>query len=330
MDKVIVPKVSVVMPIYNAEKYVVEAIESILTQTFTDFEFIIINDGSTDRSEEIILTFNDSKIKYLKNTHNLGLVETLNFGIKIALGIYIVRMDADDISFPERLSKQVAFMDQNPNIGVMGSAYEIFGDMTKTYSPPTDPMLAYTHLSFNSAIGHPTSIIRKSVLDKNNIQYESRFEYAADYAFWIRISQVSNIISTEEPLLRYRWHTSNMSNSDPSVNRAKSEARVLWYELHLKRPISDLEKKYLARQQIDWPAQMAGQTLLAQTIESNLRQIDSNYFSKLNITEWEVISIKNFGIKGLLYCLIQYSFRKKSHATFIGLLYTFIQSKLNK
>lgn len=330
MDKIVAPKVSVLMPVYNAEEYIAEAIESILTQTFTDFEFIIINDGSTDRSEEIILTFNDPKIKYLKNTQNLGLVETLNFGIKMAMGIYIARMDADDISFPERLGNQVVFMDQNPKIGAMGSAYEIFGDVTKTYSPPTDPILAYTHLSFNSAIGHPTSIIRKSVLDKNNIQYESKFEYAADYAFWIRISQVANITSSKEPLLHYRWHKSNMSNSDPSINRAKSAARALWYELHLNRPVSELEKRYLARQQDDWPSQMAGQALLDQTIKSNLRQIDSDYFSKLNITEWEVINVKNFGIKGLLYCLWQSSFRKGSHATFIGLLYIFIQSKLHK
>ncbi len=330
MDKIIAPKVSVLMPVYNVEKYVAEAIESILTQTFTDFEFIIINDGSTDRSEEIILSFNDSKIKYLKNAHNLGLVETLNFGIKIALGVYIARMDADDISFPERLSNQVVFMDQNPKIGAMGSAYEIFGDVTKIYYPPTDPILAYTHLSFNSAIGHPTSIIRKSVLDKNNIHYESKFEYAADYAFWIRISQVANITSTKEPLLHYRWHKSNMSNSDPSVNRGKSAARALWYELHLNRPVSKLEKKYLSRQQVDWSVQMAGQALLDQTIKSNLRQINSDYFSQLNITEWEVITIKNFGIKGLVYSLRQFSFRKRSRATFIGLLSIFIQSKFHK
>ena len=97
------PVVTVLMPVYNAEEYLVEAIESVLNQTFRDFEFLIINDGSTDRSEKIIKTFTDERIRYIRNSKNLKIVQTLNKGLALAKGIYIARMDADDISLPLRL-----------------------------------------------------------------------------------------------------------------------------------------------------------------------------------------------------------------------------------
>src|SRR5688500_8514963 len=116
MDKAITtqPLVSVLMPVYNAEAYVSEAIQSILQQTYKNFEFLIINDGSTDNSEKLINTFSDSRIRYIRNSENIKLVATLNKGIDLSVGKYLVRMDADDISLPERLQKQVDFMETHP------------------------------------------------------------------------------------------------------------------------------------------------------------------------------------------------------------------------
>ncbi|HGF9542707.1 TPA: glycosyltransferase family 2 protein, partial [Acinetobacter baumannii] len=113
--------VSVVLPAYNAELYLKEAIDSVLSQTFTDFELIILNDGSIDRTEEIILSYNDSRIVYVKNEKNLGLIGTLNKGINLAKGKYIARMDADDICLPERFKKQVDFLEKNNEIDLIGT-----------------------------------------------------------------------------------------------------------------------------------------------------------------------------------------------------------------
>ena len=114
------PKVTVLMPVYNCEKYLRESIESILNQTFKDFEFLIINDGSSDKSAEIVESYNDNRINFVQNEKNIGLAASLNRGLDIAKGEYIARMDADDISLPERLEKQVRFMETNPQIGICG------------------------------------------------------------------------------------------------------------------------------------------------------------------------------------------------------------------
>ena len=119
-------KATVLMPVYNAEKYVAEAIDSILNQTFNDFEFLIINDGSTDNSLDIIKSYDDPRITIINNETNLGLSHTLNKGIELARGEYIIRMDADDISLSIRLEKQIEFMDSNQHIGICGSWIQTF------------------------------------------------------------------------------------------------------------------------------------------------------------------------------------------------------------
>ena len=115
------PLISVILPAYNAERFLEEAIDSILAQTYKNFELIVLNDGSTDRTEEIILSYNDPRIRYIKNESNLKLIKTLNKGIALARGKYIARMDADDISLPTRFEKEIEFMEIHPDIGVCSS-----------------------------------------------------------------------------------------------------------------------------------------------------------------------------------------------------------------
>ena len=142
-------QVTVLMPVYNAEQYLREAIGSILHQTFTDFEFIIINDGSTDRSEEIIKSYTDTRIRYYKNESNLKLIATLNKGFDLAGGKYIARMDADDISLPNRLQLQFELMEKNPEVGLCGTWFENFTEEEPTgvakYSPDHET-ICFTHL----------------------------------------------------------------------------------------------------------------------------------------------------------------------------------------
>ena len=147
--------VSIVLPVYNAEKYVREAIESILNQTFTDYEFVIINDGSTDGSEKIIQSFKDKRIIYVKNEKNIGIVKTLNKGIEKAFGTYIVRMDADDVSVSDRVEKQVKFMDENPRISISGSWMKYFGSKDEDVKFPTSESDVSNKMIFLTKSPHP-------------------------------------------------------------------------------------------------------------------------------------------------------------------------------
>ncbi len=207
------PKVSVVMPAYNAEKYIGEAIESILNQTFTDFEFIIINDGSTDKTKEIIQSYDDPRIVYLENKKNSGIVVTLNKGLDYATGEYIARMDADDISVNNRFEKQISYMEKNKDVGLLGTGIRVFGTGIQQCDRvfTTDSKQLKAELIFNSCIAHPTVMIRREILEKNNLRYNKEFAGAEDYCLWWDIAQVSDIAALKDILLNYRIHSSQVT-----------------------------------------------------------------------------------------------------------------------
>ena len=211
------------MPAYNAEKYLREAIDSILAQTFTDFEFIIINDGSIDSTKEIIHSYEDSRIVYLENERNSGICVTLNKGLHAARGRYIARMDSDDISQPERFAKQVAYMDNHPEIGVLGTDIEVFGEGVKpyTFKQLHTPEECQAGLLFNSCFAHPSVMIRKCVLRDYKLQYNDDFRGLEDYELWWQIGKHSKLNNLPEALLRYRHHKGQETqNISPKVKRA--------------------------------------------------------------------------------------------------------------
>src|SRR3990167_9325600 len=156
------PLVTVLMPVYNGKKYLKEAIESVLNQTFRDFEFLIIDDGSTDKSAEIIKSFNDARIRLERNVTNLGLIKTLNNGLTLSRGKYIARMDCDDISLPKRLSVQVNFMEKHPEIGICGSWVKVMGlkqEFVNRYPQKHEETRAYLLLNYRM---HPESVSKKN------------------------------------------------------------------------------------------------------------------------------------------------------------------------
>ena len=206
-------KISVVMPAYNAEKYISEAIESILNQTYVDFEFIIINDGSTDKTKEIIHSYNDPRIVYLENENNLGIVITLNKGLDFASGKYIARMDSDDIAVTNRLEKQIAYMEKNKDVGLLGTGIHLFGEGIESTDRvfTTDSNQLKAELIFSSCIAHPTVMIRRSILDKNCLRYNPEFVGAEDYCLWWNIAKVSKIATLPDILLDYRIHESQIT-----------------------------------------------------------------------------------------------------------------------
>lgn len=207
------PKVSVVMPAYNAEKYINQAMDSILNQTYKDFEFIIINDGSTDRTREIILEYDDPRIILVENEKNSGIVVTLNRGLEKACGEYIARMDADDISMYNRIEKQVEFLESHSDIAMVGTGICTFGEniTSQEHIFTCDSEQLKAELLFHSCIAHPTVMIRRSVLVEKMLHYDEQFVGREDFALWWEIAKVSKIANLSEILLNYRIHGKQIS-----------------------------------------------------------------------------------------------------------------------
>lgn len=200
------PMVTVLMSVYNGGRYLREAMESILTQTFTDFEFVIIDDGSTDDSRDIIHSYPDNRIRLISHESNQGLVAALNNGLKNSRGRYIARMDADDISLPERLQKQVDFMETHPEIGASGTWFITFGKENHKEWLPITPDEIKCHLLFHSPLAHPSIIMRKSVLLEQGFHYDGTYKHAEDYHLWIELSRKTQLANMPEALLYYRVH----------------------------------------------------------------------------------------------------------------------------
>lgn len=218
------PKISVIMPAYNAEKYIREAIDSILAQTYTDFEFIIIDDASTDATASIVESYTDERIRFFRNDNNMGVANTLNRGLDLAVGEYIARMDSDDISLPERFAKQVEFMDTHPDVAVCGSGIEIFGAMSgrRTFSESSEQLKV--DLLFSSCFAHPSVIMRASVVGPNALHYDSAFSKMEDYDLWCRIAEEHKLASIPDILLKYRIHPAQVTKHPTVDNLIQNRA----------------------------------------------------------------------------------------------------------
>ncbi|MBU1046181.1 glycosyltransferase [Patescibacteria group bacterium] len=238
MDKIIKenPKITVLMPVFNGEKYLKEAIESVLNQTFTNFEFLIINDGSTDSTEKIIKSYSDSRIKLINNKKNIGVIRSLNKGLSLSKGEYIARMDADDISLPKRLEIQVEFMDKNPQIGIAGAWAKIIGEKKIRCSKPiVNQEKIKIALLFKCPMIHPSVIIRKNFLVKNNLNYNIKYKHAEDYDLWTRAIKYFPITNIKKTLIQYRIHDSNISKTQSNnQNETATQIRVRQLKENLK------------------------------------------------------------------------------------------------
>src|ERR1035437_9636183 len=187
------PVISVLMPVYNAEPYLKEAIESVLNQSFRDFELLLIDDASTDKSVEIIKSYHDNRIVLLQKPINSGYNDSLNMAIPFAKGEYIARMDADDLSLDNRFLKQYNYMEQHPDILVLGTMLKVIGaDFSNKYHPITYDQVKLFSL-MGSPVAHPTVFIRRSVFDTYNLKYDRNFEPAEDYDLWSRILEIGKI-----------------------------------------------------------------------------------------------------------------------------------------
>ena len=209
------PDISVILPVYNGALYLKESVDSILNQTFQNFEVIILNDGSTDSSEDIIKSYADSRIIYIKQ-ENCGLALTLNRGIEKARGKYIARQDQDDISLPDRFDHQIAFLEKNPDVAVVGCWAKILSDNDKGEfydRHPDDYSSILIDLLFDNPIVHSSAMIRKSVLyDVGLYTTDKNRQPPEDYELWSRIARKYQLNNIPEVLHLYRQVPSGMSN----------------------------------------------------------------------------------------------------------------------
>lgn len=225
------PEISVLMSVYNGADFLSLAIESILTQTFSDFEFIIVDDASTDATPDVIKQYaaKDARIRVITNEKNLGLTKSLNRGLAFAEGKYIARMDADDIALPERFMTQYWFMEEHPSLGALGSAVEVIGEKGRKIG---ERRLAISYeeikakMLFNNQFIHSTLFFRADVL-KTVGGYNEDFKKSQDYELMFRISDKYPVANLPEKLLQFRFHTNSLSWTSSQQQTCGIRARFL-------------------------------------------------------------------------------------------------------
>lgn len=240
------PPVTVLMAVHNGARFLREAIESTLGQSFGAFEFLIVDDGSTDATRAIIDSYGDPRIRVVANDRNLGLSASLNRGIRLARGRYIARIDADDVSEPDRLEQQFAFMERHPEIALLGSWYTIIDEHGATVGRrwvPCDQHEIRWMLRFCSAFAHSAVMIRRSVLDDVGL-YDESLTYALDWDLWVRIAARARVHNLDRFLVR--WRTSPGSMTGRLGDRTERFDRVV-AALAQRPDWADLDRETLER-----------------------------------------------------------------------------------
>lgn len=249
------PLVSILFPVYNTADYLREAMDSMLNQTFTDFELIVLNDCSPDNADEILDAYTDPRIVRYRGEKNQGLANVLNVGMDMARGKYIARMDSDDISHPNRLQVQVDFLESHPEVDLCSAGMHLFGACDETWSRPSDTKTAKVTALFYSPILHASSVWRKSSFDDFGLRFRQEMVPAEDYDLWCRaLSLGVQMVNIADVLYEYRIRpgqaTSNTGKSKekcdiirkeyfvkafPKVSEDKADLFVNWKDCSLRQ-----------------------------------------------------------------------------------------------
>jgi len=257
------PKVTVLLPLYNGSAHLRLALESIFAQTFTDFELLVVNDGSTDHPSEILDAFRDPRLRVVNNPQNLGLVPTLNRGLELARGELIARQDQDDISHPARLQKQVDFLHAHPGhvlVGTEAVQTDPHGRTAFRLLRPANAESIRWYLCFDNAFIHSSVMYRREMVQREFGGYAMSF-HSEDYALWSRIARVHQTANLTEPLLRFREHGSSMTGSMSPANAAafdEATTAIRWENLRAlfgeKARLEDARVLATYRRNFDAPA----------------------------------------------------------------------------
>ncbi len=275
MASVCKPLVSVVMPAYNCQLHVAEAIDSILAQTLRDFEFIIIDDGSSDGTATALARYRrlDPRISVVRQ-QNRGLGSALRTGCELARGDFIARMDADDVSMPERLAEQVVFLAEHPEIGLCGTWVRTVGDDPgHEWKYPTESDVIRCRLIFGVAHIHPTLMMRRSLMTRFGVTYDPAYTYAEDYDLYARCADRAAFANLPRVLLLYRTHPQQTGRSYADTDRRRQAGRVQRSLLeHLNLPPSDWELS-LHQALSDWKIESSRRFISA--VDAWLRKLES-------------------------------------------------------
>ena len=249
------PRVSVLMPAYNAERHIGAAIDSILQQKYGDFELIVVDDGSSDGTAEIVRAYVDPRLRYYRNPSNLRLAASLNRGLDLAQGDYIARMDADDIALPERLGRQVEYMDAHRDVALLGTGMTCFSDGAsgqRQLIPVTDPDLLRWRQHFSNQIFHPTVMFRRAVCQELGLRYGNVPDWvqappgfagvehlSEDYLMFGLLAMRAKVTNLAQPLLRYRMHEASVSHANAArqLETAIGVSRLFFSHI-LGQPVS--------------------------------------------------------------------------------------------
>ena len=207
-----VPAVSCILPVHDGEDYVGEGVASILAQTFADFELIVVDDVSSDRTPQILASIRDPRLRFVRSEVRGGIAGSCNRGLALARGRYVARMDHDDVSLPQRFARQVAFLDAHPDVTICGTWVRMFADGWRRDRKlePDPARIRALFLLFN-VLSHPSVMIRREVLERHGLRYDESFESAEDYDLWTRTSWVAKLANLPQVLLLHRVHPAQIS-----------------------------------------------------------------------------------------------------------------------
>jgi glycosyltransferase involved in cell wall biosynthesis len=234
-----IPLVSIVMPVYNAAPYLAEAIRSILAQTWADFELIVVDDASTDRSPDLIQSFPDPRIRCVRNDQNLGVAATRNRGVLLARGEFVAQMDPDDVAHPRRIAEQVAFLRAHPDVGLCGAK----DGTRRVMKMPLDHEEIRVTLLFHSSFAQPTVMARRRLLVEDGLLYNETYRNMEDYDLWCRLVDKTRTANLNQVLLDYRCHNHQLSRE---YSQSQSELLGKLHRQTLAKLVPDLSEADLA------------------------------------------------------------------------------------
>lgn len=313
------PTITVLMPAYNPGVHFGDAVRSILSQRFTDFELLILDDGTQDGSLDILDAIPDPRIRLIRNPRNLGLVETLNLGLREARGRYIARMDADDVAHPDRLGHQLAFMQARPDVAITGTWSRTIGEGIKSWEThyPTEHADIVCHMLFNTGLTHPTVMLDNQQMLQHGLTYDAANPHAEDYDLWTRAAQVIRLANLPEVLLDYRVHATQVSSSHQQAQ--KQSARRIRESLIRSLTPSNAASGFDIHHQIseyDWPRHSTFYKAAVQWLKALSRHIQNDR-PDLRLSAHEICRAKALEIHQHVYknkkrwkrALLKYTFK---------------------
>lgn len=247
------PKVSILMPIYYTASYLKEAVDSILAQTYTDFELITLDDCSPDNAQEILDQYSDERIVRYKGVTNRGLSNVLNVGLTMAKGEYIARMDSDDVSFPERLATQIQFMEQHPEVDLCSCGMELFEARSEVWTRNADPRKVELEALFFSPILHASSLWRKDSFEKHGLIFDQDMVPAEDYDLWVRALLCRlTLVNMPQVLYRYRIRPNQATSNSEACNAKVLEIRRKYLQATLPALSEGYVEDFLEMTTLSW------------------------------------------------------------------------------